>query len=445
MRQPPGERAADKLMTMKKILINKDFFISNRKKFVEKMEPISLAIFHSNDVFPRNGDQTFRFRQQSDLFYLTGIDQEKTILLLFPDCPNPDLREVLFLVEPTESLQTWEGHKYSRKEAQEISGMAKVKWLDQFDALLMEAMSFAEKVYLNAIEYPKFSTDVPYRDLRFAREIREKFPNHDYRRAAPVIYPLRTIKTGEETAMISQAIDLTGSAFQRILKFVKPGVKEYEIEAELTHEFLFRGAAGSAYHPIIAAGINACSLHYIENSAECKDGELLLMDFGAEYGHYAADLTRTIPVNGRFTDRQRACYNAVLSVLRQSARLLVPGNTIDQVNKEVNRLMEEEMIGLGLFSREGVGQQDPDKPLFTKYFMHGVSHFLGLDVHDVGSKFEPFRPGMVFTFEPGIYIREEKMGIRLENNYLITDNEPVDLTAGIPVEAEEIEGLMIGR
>ncbi len=308
------------------------------------------------------------------------------------------------------SLQTWEGHKYSGKEALDISGIAKVKWLDQFDAFLTEAMSFAEKVYLNSIEYSKYSTDVPYRDLRFAREIREKFPNHDYRRVAPLIYPLRTIKTGEEIGMISQAIDLTGNAFQRILKFVKPGVMEYEVEAELTHEFLFQGASGCAYHPIIASGINACALHYIENSGECCDGDLLLMDFGAEYGHYAADLTRTIPVNGRFTDRQRACYNAVLRVLRQSARLLVPGNTIDQVNKEVNKLMEEEMIVLGIISREGIEKQDPDKPLFAKYFMHGVSHFLGLDVHDVGSKFEPFRPGMVFTFEPGLYIKRRKNG-----------------------------------
>jgi len=409
------------------------------------MEPVGLAIFHSNDIFPRNGDQSFRFRQQSDLFYLSGIDQEKTILILFPDCPNPELREVLFLIEPDESLQTWEGHKYSRSEAVEISGVAKVKWLGQFDAMLSEAMSFAEKVYLNAIEYPKFYTEVLYRDLRFSRDIREKYPNHDYRRAAPLLYPLRAVKTDEEIALIGQAIDLTGKAFQRILKFVSDGVMEYQVEAELTHEFLFDGAAGSAYHPIIACSENACTLHYIENRSECKDGELLLMDFGAEYGHYAADLTRTIPVNGRFTSRQRACYHAVLRVLRQSNRLLVPGNNIDRVNKEVNKLMEEEMIGLGLFSREDVKKQDPDKPLFMKYFMHGVSHFLGLDVHDVGSKFEPFRPGMVFTFEPGLYILEEKMGIRLENNYLITQGEPVDLTAGIPVEAEEIERLMIGR
>jgi Xaa-Pro aminopeptidase len=242
--------------------------------------------------------------------------------------------------------------------------------------------------------------------------------------------------------MIKHAIDLTGQAFRRVLGFVRPGVMEYQVEAEILHEFMFQGHAEPAYHSIIATGENACTLHYVENSRECRDGELLLMDFGAEYGHYAADLSRTIPVSGRFTDRQKACYNAVLRVMRQSSRLLVPGNTIDKVNKEVNKLMEEEMIGQGLFSREKVAAQNPEKPLFTRYFMHGVSHFLGLDVHDVGSKFEPFRPGMVFTFEPGLYIREEKMGIRIENNYLITEGEPVDLTAGIPVEAEEIEELM---
>jgi Xaa-Pro aminopeptidase len=427
---------------MKKIPINMEFFSYNRNRFIGKMLPNSLAIFHSNDVFPRNGDQVFKFRQHSDLFYLTGIDQEETILLLYPDCPNPDLREVLFLLEPNEALATWEGHKYPKREAKEISGIAAVKWTGHFDIALAEAMSFAENVYLNAIEYPKFSTDVPYRDLRFAREIREKYPNHTYKRSAPLVYALRTIKSEEEIRLIKEAIDLTGKAFERILQFVRPGVTEYQVEAELTHQFLFDGAAGSAYHPIVASGESACTLHYIENSRACIDGDLLLMDFGAEYGHYAADLTRTIPVNGKFNDRQKACYNAVLRVLKHAPRLLVPGNTVDKVNKEVNRLMEEEMVGLGLFSREAVARQDPDKPLYTKYFMHGVSHFLGLDVHDVGSKFEPFRPGMVFTFEPGLYIREEKMGIRLENNYLITEGEPVDLTAEIPVEAEEIEGLM---
>lgn len=427
---------------MKKIEINRELFIVNRKNFVEQLPSDSLAIFHSNDVFPRNGDQSFKFRQQSDIFYLTGINQEKTVLMLYPGCPNPDLREVLFVIEPCESLHTWEGQKFSRKEAQDISGIARIKWLDQFDAVLTEVMSYADKVYLNAIEYSKFSTDVPYRDLRFSKEIREKFPNHEYKRAAPLVNSLRVIKSEEEIRMIREAIDLTGKAFQRVLKFVRPGVTEYQAEAELIYEFLYNGAAGPAYHSIIASGTNACTLHYIENSATCADGELLLMDFGAEYGNYAADLTRTVPVNGRFSQRQRECYNAVLRVLRKSSELLVPGNTIDQVNKAVNKLMETEMIGLGLFSREEAERQDPEKPLFTKYFMHGVSHFLGLDVHDVGSKFEPFRPGMVFTFEPGLYIREEKMGIRLENNYLITNGSPLDLTAGIPVEAEEIESIM---
>ena len=427
---------------MKQTRLSSSFHAANRQRFVSQLPPASLAIFHSNDIYYRNGDQPFKFRQQSDFFYLTGIDQEKSVLILFPDCPNPDLREVLFLLEPTEALQTWEGHKYSKEEATEISGIVKIRWDGQFDSSLTEAMSFADNVFLNANEYPKFSTEVPYRDLRFAIGIREKFPNHDYRRAAPLIYNLRTIKSKEETDMMQHAIDLTGEAFHRILKFVKPGVKEYQAEAEITHEFLFAGAAGSAYHPIIASGINACTLHYIENSGECHDGELLLMDFGAEYGHFAADLTRTIPVNGKFTSRQKQCYKAVLRVLRQAPRLLVPGNTIEQINKEVNKIMEEEMIGLGLFSREEVEKQDPEKPLYTKYFMHGVTHFLGLDVHDVGSKFEPLKPGMVMTFEPGLYIPEEKMGIRLENNFLVTEREAVDLTEGIPVEQEEIENLM---
>lgn len=429
---------------MKKIEINKSLFEENRKHFIKQLLPNSLAIFHSNDVYYRNGDQPYPFRQQSDFFYLTGIEQENSILLIYPDCPNPELREVLFITEPSESLQTWEGHKYSKKEASELSGIAKVRWTGQFDAVLAEVMSFAEQVYLNANEYAKFSTDVPYRDLRFAREIREKYPNHAYRRAAPVLNKLRTIKSSEEIGLIREAAQLTGQAFRRILKFVKPGVAEYQVEAEITHEFLYAGAAGHAYHPIIASGLNACTLHYIANSGTCNDGELLLMDFGAEYGHYAADVSRTIPVNGKFTPRQRACYNAVLRVLRQAPTMLVPGRTIDQVNKEVNRLMEQEMIGLGLFTKDEVASQDPEKPLYTKYFMHGVTHFLGLDVHDVGSRFEPLQPGMVMTFEPGIYIKEEGFGIRLENNFLVTDGEAVDLTAEVPVEMEEIEYLMIG-
>ncbi len=427
-------------------MIRKEFHVNNRKRFAEGLLSNSLAVFHSSDVFYRNGDQPFKYRQQSDFYYLTGIGQEQSVLLIFPDCPNPALREVLFLREPSEALQTWEGKKLPKQEAIEISGIQTVRWTEQFEMILAEAMSFAEHVYLNANEYPKFSTDVPYRDLRFAREIREKYPNHSYQRAAPLVYALRTVKQADEVELIRQAIGLTGQAFERILKFVRPGVTEYQVEAEILHEFQFRAHAGPAYQSIVASGINACTLHYIENSRECADGELLLMDFGAELGHYAADITRTIPVSGKFTPRQKECYNAVLRVLRQGSRLLAPGKTIDQVNKEVNLLMEAEMIGLGLFTREDVERQDPEKPLYTRYFMHGVTHFLGLDVHDVGSKFEPLRPGMVLTFEPGLYVREENLGIRLENDFLVTQGEAVDLASEIPVEAEEIEaGMREGR
>lgn len=423
-------------------MIQKEFHVNNRNRLAENLLPNSLAIFHANDVYYRNGDQPYRYRQQSDLFYLTGIGQEKTILLLFPDCPNPDLREVLFIIEPTEALLTWEGHKLSREEAIAISGIKKVRWVEQFETILPEVMSYADHVYLNAYEYPKFSTEVPYRDLRFAHQIRQHWPNHDYRRAAPLLNKLRLVKSPEEIEMIREAIQVTGKAFRRILKFLKPGVKEYQAEAELIHEFISCGAQGHAYHPIIASGINACTLHYIENRAECRDGELLLMDFGAEAGNYAADLSRTVPVNGKFTARQRQVYDAVLRVQRQAGRLLVPGNTIDRINKEVNQLMELELISMGLLTDAAVKKQDPEKPLFTKYFMHGTSHFLGLDVHDAGSKYEPLQPGMVLTFEPGIYIREEGLGIRIENNYLVTESAPVDLTAEIPAEAEEIEEIM---
>jgi Xaa-Pro aminopeptidase len=422
--------------------MEREFYINNRKRFNEKLPPGSLAILHSADVSYRNGDQAFPFRQNSDFYYLTGISQEKSILLLFPGCPNPALREVLFLIEPSPSLLTWEGHKYSAPEAREVSGIGKVMWTGSFDAALSEAMSFAGQVYLNANEYAKFSTEVPYRDLRFAGEIREKYPNHSYQRAAPLLSSLRTIKQAEELEMIRGAIALTGRAFGRTLRFVRPGVTEYQAEAEILHEFLFHGASGPAYRSIIASGINACTLHYVENKNECRDGDLLLMDFGAEYGHYAADITRTIPVNGKFTPRQKDCYNAVLRVLREGGKLLRPGTTIDRVNKEVNRLMEAEMIGLGLFTREDVARQDPEKPLCARYFMHGASHFLGLDVHDVGSKFEPLQPGMVLTFEPGLYIREENLGIRLENDFLVAEGDAVDLAAEIPLEAEEIEAMM---
>ncbi len=424
---------------MKEVKIDPGFFAGNRKRFCSLMDPMSLAMFHSNDNMMRNSDQNFRFRQQSDLFYLAGIRQEKTILLLFPDSPNPDLREVLFILESNESIETWEGHKLTKKEAAEISGVKTVRWVEHFETALTEAMVYAENVYLNSIEYIKYFNDVVYRDLRFAQEMRGKWPNHSYKRAAPLVSGLRTVKSSEEIDLIKEAIQITGKAFKRIMQFIKPGVTEYQVQAEIEHEFLFSGAAGSAYLPIVASGVNSCVLHYIENNNECRDGDLLLLDIGAEYGCYAADLTRTIPVNGRFTKRQRECYESVLQVQKKAIKLLVPGNTIDKVNKEVNKLMEKELIRLGLFSEEQVKSQDLEKPLYQKYFMHGASHFLGLDVHDTGSKYEPFRPGMVLTCEPGLYIREESIGIRLENNILITEKGPFDLTAEIPIDPDDIE------
>jgi Xaa-Pro aminopeptidase len=422
--------------------INPQLFKDNRRKFSKMLEPESVAIFNSNDEFPRSNDQNFPFRQNSDLFYLTGINQEKTILMLYPDCPNPDLREVLFIIKPSETLVIWEGHKLSNEEASAISGINNIRTLEQFDGALMDALSFAGKIYLNAIEYAKFTNEVPYRDLRFANEIREKFPNHEYQRAAPLVYSLRTIKSQIEIDLIKKAIDMTEKAFRRVLGFVKPGVMEYQAQAWIEHEYLFNGANGSAYQTIVAAGKNACGLHYNTNNDICNDGDLLLMDFGAEYANYAADITRTIPVNGRFTKRQRAVYDAILRVQTAAIMMFVPGNTIDNLNKEVNKLIEKELIGLGLFTTNDVSKQDPAKPLFMKYYMHGTSHFLGLDVHDVGSKFEPFKTGMVLTCEPALYIPEENMGIRLENNIQVTEKGPVDLAINIPIEAEEIEELM---
>ncbi len=422
--------------------INPRLFITNRKNFIKMMDPNSLAVFHSNDEFPRNGDQNFPFRQNSDMFYLTGIDQEKTILLLFPGCPNKELREVLFVRQTNEKIAVWEGHKYTKEEAKKTSGIKKIIWSEEFDAALTEVMTYADKVYLNTYEYIKYFNEVPYRDMRFSHEIRNRYPNHEYKRTAPIIASLRTVKSPIEIDLIRKAVDITEKAFRRVLAFVKPGVMEYEVQAEIGHEFAINRANGHAYLPIIGSGKNSCVLHYIDNDQVCQDNSLLLMDFGAEYANYAADLTRTIPVNGRFTKRQLDCYKAVLDVQREAIRMLVPGNTIDKLNGEVNKLMEQKMIELGLFTREDVDKQDPENPLRQKYFMHGTSHFLGLDVHDVGSKYEQLKPGMVLTCEPGLYIPEEEIGIRLENNILVTDKGPVDLTANIPIEPGEIEKLM---
>lgn len=429
---------------MKYETINNDLFKLNRKNFTEKLQKNAIAIFHSNDEFPRSGDQLFPFKQNADIFYLTGIDQEKSVLVLFPDSPDPKFREALFLLETNEHIAVWEGHKYTKEEARQVSGIQSVFWLDSLDKVLPSLLHYAERVYLNSNENDRYVHSVPYRDLRFGRDLMDKFPFHEYLRAAPILRDLREIKSTIEVELIRKACDITGHAFRRVLDFVKPGVKEYEIEAEIIHEFIRRRATGHAYHPIIASGANACVLHYGENNRKCRDGDVILMDFGAEYGNYNADLSRSIPVNGRFTDRQRAVYNAVLRVMKESIQMLVPGTIPTEYIKEVGKLMESELLGLGLISRHDVEKQTDDAPAFRKYFMHGISHHLGIDVHDIGHRYREMAPGMIFTCEPGIYIPEEGLGIRLENNILITEDGNVDLMTGIPLEADEIEELMNG-
>ncbi|HPF63361.1 MAG: aminopeptidase P N-terminal domain-containing protein [Lentimicrobium sp.] len=421
--------------------IDPDLFRKNREKLEKKLKPNALAVIHANDEMPRNGDQCFVYRQNSDLFYLTGLDQEKCILTLFPNHPVEAMREIVFTVRTNDRMVTWYGHKYTLEQVTEISGVKNVRWLDDFDGTFRDLMARAEFVYLNQNENPRFTTEVPSRDLRFMQQLRNDYPLHAFERLAPLLTDLRMVKESEEIEMINRACEITGDAFGRVLNFVKPGVLEYEVEAEITHEFLRNGASGHAYPPIIASGVNNCILHYNQNDQVCKDGDLLLLDFGAEYGNYAGDCSRTIPVNGKFSPRQRQVYEAVLRVLRKASRMLVPGTTIDKYHAEICKIVENELIGLGLFSREDVERQDPENPLFFKYYMHGTSHFMGLDVHDVGSKQHPLRKGMVLSCEPAIYIPEEGFGIRLENDILV-DEEPVDLMAHIPIEPDDIEALM---
>ena len=426
---------------MKKVIIPKDMFVRNRKNLTAQLAPQSVAIVSANDELTRTGDQHFPYRQNSDLFYLTGLNQEKCVLALCPDHPDKNLREVLFTVKPDEQLETWTGHKFTPDEIREISGIQTVKWLENMDLMIRDMVISSETIYLNLNEYIKYIPDVAYNDYNLSKRLHEQFPLHNYKRLAPLLSSQRLVKQPEELELLKDACKITGSAFKRVLKFVKPGVKEYEVETEMTHEFITKGARGHAYQPIVASGKNALVLHYVENSETCQDGDLLLMDFGAEYGNYAADCSRTIPVNGKFSPRQKECYEAVLRVQKEATRLFVPGNTIDKVNKAVWKMMEEEMIKLGLFTKKDVKKQTPDSPLYFKYLMHGVAHFIGLDVHDVGGKYEPFKKGMVLTLEPGLYIKDEGIGIRIENNIVVAD-EPIDLMAGIPREVHEIEGLM---
>ncbi|MBN2237028.1 MAG: aminopeptidase P family protein [Bacteroidales bacterium] len=406
------------------------------------MKEKSVAVFVSNDEHPRNGDQFFPYRQSSDFFYLTGIDQEKSLLLLAPDCPNPKLREVLFVFKTNEIIAIWNGHKYTKEEASELSGIERVEWLDSFEMILNEATSFAENIYLNTYEYPKYSTEVISRENRFTSQIKQQFPLHVLERSAPILYAMRMIKKPTEIELLKEACEITNKAFRRTLTFVKPGVMEFEVQAEIEHEFTINRANGHGYYPIIASGKNACVLHYIENDKECKNGDFLLFDFGAEYANYSADMSRSIPVNGKFTERQKAVYQAVLRTLNKLTEAMVVGVSLDDLDKLSKKLSEKELIDLGLLDAEEVKNQDPKNPLFMKYFMHGVNHHLGLDVHDVGNRHTPLTAGMVLTCEPGIYIQEENLGIRLENDILITENGPVNLMTNIPIEIEEIERLM---
>ncbi len=420
----------------------KDLFIENRKKYTAWLQPASIAFFHANDEMPRNGDQTYAFRQNSDLYWLTGIDQEKTVLVLFPDAPLPQYREILFLRKTNEKIAVWEGHKYTVDEARQQSGIRTVMWLDEFDAVVPMLMNHAQTVYLNLNENDRCAWEVPYRDARFARDWQAKYPAHRFDRSGPLMARLRAVKAKAEIDIMQEACNITEKAFRRVMGFVRPGVMEFEIEAEVIHEFISNRATGHAYTPIIASGASACVLHYTDNNKACNDGEVILMDFGCEYANYAADLTRCIPVNGRFSKRQREVYDAVLRVMRGAAKMLVPGNTIEKYHADVGLLMEEELLGLNLITAADIRKQDPAWPAYKKYFMHGTSHFLGLDVHDIGNKYLPMEAGMVFTCEPGIYIPEENLGIRIENDILITDSGQHDLMASIPIEAEEIEEIM---
>lgn len=417
-------------------------FAKNRKKFIKEMALGSMAVFNSNDIMPSNADGHLAFRQNNDIFYLTGVDQEESILLLFPDAHLQKHREILFLKETNADIAIWEGEKLTKEKAYQTSGIKTVYWLKDFEKVFHSLVFEAKGIYLNSNEHLRADTTVETRENRFNEFCMKKYPIHQYLRAAPILHKLRSVKEKEEIELMQQACNITAKGVERVLKFLKPDVMEFEIEAELMHEFLRNRSRGFAYEPIIASGFSACVLHYVENNQECKDGDLILMDFGAEYANYASDLTRTVPVNGKFTPRQKEVYSAVLRVMKASMDLLKPGVYLNEYHQQVGHLMEKELIKLALLKQEDIDNQDPEWPAYKKYFMHGTSHYIGLDVHDVGSWTEPIQEGMVFTVEPGIYIREENMGIRLENDILITKTGYKDLMAHIPLEIEDIEAAM---
>src|SRR5690606_15246496 len=427
---------------MKNLPLNPELFRKNRERFVGMMKKNAITIIVSNDEVPSNGDAIYRFKQNSDLYWLSGITQEDSMLILFPDNPEPKYREVLVLVRPNELKEKWDGKRLRANEAREISGIQTVIWLDTLDALLQTWVHLADTIYLDSNENDRKASLLQTRDYRYIREMKKRYPLHHFERAAKIFKELRAIKTAYEVEVVQKAIDITENTFRRLLKFIKPGVMEYEIEAEIVHSFLSQRAAGEAYGSIIASGDRARTLHYVSNNQECRDGELVLMDFGAEYGGYCADLTRTVPVNGKFTKRQKTVYNACLHLHDYAKSLLKPGISILEYTDKVGEEATQQFLKIGLLKKSDVRNEDPENRAYRKYLYHGISHHLGIDVHDLGTRTEPIKPGMLLTVEPGIYIEEEQMGIRIENNVWITKNGNKDLMKNIPITAEDIEALM---
>lgn len=428
---------------MKYERIDKRLFERNRAKFTKRMKENTVAVFNSNDIYPISADSTMPFEQHRDIFYLSGVDQEESILVLFPNASDEKHREVLFLKETNDHIAVWEGEKLTKEAAFETAGIKTVYWLAQFDTIFNSMMAEAEGIYFNTNEHLRANTETQTREDRFIVECKKRYPAHQVHKSAPILHEIRSVKEDIELDLMQTACDITEKAYKRVLKFIKPGVWEHEIEAEIIHEFIRNRSNGFAYTPIIASGKNACVLHYIENNQECKDGEVILMDFGAKYANYAADQTRSVPVNGKYTPRQKEVYNAVLHVKKEAEKLLVPGTLIPEYHKEVGLLMQEQLLKLKLIDKTDIKNQDPNWPAYKKYFMHGTSHFIGLDTHDSGLYHKPIQAGMVFTCEPGIYIPEEGLGIRLEDDLIVQEKgAPINMMPGLPLEADEVEDYM---
>jgi Xaa-Pro aminopeptidase len=426
---------------MRYTALSSKHYSNNRKRFASRMEEKGLAIFTSNDIYPTSADGTLPFKQHSDIFYLTGVDQEETMLILFPDATNPAHREMLFVRETNDHIAVWEGAKLNKAQAKDRTSITTIHWSTEFEKILHTVIGEASTIYLNSNEHSRATIEVETREMRLSKWFREKYPHHTIDRSAPIMHALRAVKDEEEIAQIQKAVDITHNGLLRVMKMIRPGVMEYVIEAEFAHEFLSNGSRGFGYTPIIASGESACVLHYIDNDKPCKEGDVILLDVGAEYGNYSADMTRCLPVSGKFTERQKDVYNAVLSVMKQATAYLKPGMIMSEYHVAVGEMMTVELLKLNLISEEDVKNQSSSWPAYKKYFMHGTSHFLGLDVHDVGNWNKPIEVGNVFTVEPGIYIPEENLGIRLENNIVITENGNRDLFANFPLEVEEIEAL----